>query len=294
MVVCASEGSYCEFTIIFGTFSIICLVIVDFELIIYNKNPHIVVLFIPRALCISMILEYFVNINSESLYFIKEYLLLIGICTTSYYFTFQAYNLLKDISIVKYTILGSIVFYALSLIAILIVFAITLPMGTNGIPCNDVVWLVMRILGALQALLFVIVSVLVKKKVSKFASFLHQQVLAERFNCLRLFTSIVVVSTALKLIETIAYYISEEENCFLFLSNQDIYPVIFYSIAVLISDYSIIFSALYFFYKNKNGLVISRPTTLSEFDTSNNYNESLEFDSRHRSSSINDYILYSN
>jgi hypothetical protein len=76
------------------------------------------------------------------------------------------------------------VFYALSLIVILVVFAITLPMDVDGIPCNDIVWIIMRILGVLQALLFVAVSILIKEKVSKFASFLHQQVLAERLKCL--------------------------------------------------------------------------------------------------------------
>lgn len=75
-------------------------------------------------------------------------------------------------------------FYALSLIVILVIFAITLPTDIDGIPCNDVVWLIMRILGVLQALLFVVVSVLIKQKVSKFASFLHQEVLAERLKCL--------------------------------------------------------------------------------------------------------------
>lgn len=151
----------------------------------FNTNQHIVVLFIARALCIAMILEYFVNVDSQALYFVKEYVLLIGICTTSYYFTFQAYSLLKDITILRYAIFGSIIISALLLILILFIFTISVALDYDGIPCNDMVWLVMRIVGLLQALLFVFVGLLVRKKVSKFAFLLNQEELAERFFCLK-------------------------------------------------------------------------------------------------------------
>lgn len=90
------------------------------------------------------------------------------------------------------------------------------------------------------------------------------------------------------------YYIFDNGNCFAMLDSPLIYPLVIYSILVLVSDYSIIFSALFFFFKYKKGPMKARQITINSSVSNETIREIVEIEPRHSSASIKDYILYSN
>ena len=180
MVECAVGDNYCNFSIIFGVFSIVCLIAVITEIIIFNSNKHIIVLFIAQTLCITMSLEYFLDYDSKLLYFIKEYLLLISYTVTSYYFIFQAYYMLIQSKSLQALVYFSLFVSILAFIIITIIFLFNLIVGFYGIPCNNYLWIIMRSLGMMMSCLFMFVGILISKKIKKIRKELNEAELKSR------------------------------------------------------------------------------------------------------------------
>ena len=185
MVVCNTEEGFCAFTLTFGILSIICFILVvlsnqDITIIIYNRNGHVLVLFLARFLCMTMIIEYFVTIDSKIFYFIKEYVLLITFCVTAYYFIFQAEFILEQYKLLRYLVYSSIFVSLLFFVIITLYFLFELALEDFGVPCNTFLWIMMRSLGLMMCILFIIMGTLIRKKINSIRGLLNEPELKTR------------------------------------------------------------------------------------------------------------------
>lgn len=185
MVVCNDENSFCAFTLFFGTISVLCLILIVFSmqdtiLLKFNDSPNIHLIFIPRFLCITMTLQYFIPYYSTVLFFIKEYILLLSYCATAYYFIFQASFLLIGSKVFKWLLNGSLIFNGISLGAILINFILELVAHMKPMPCDSMAWVIMRIVGLTLSLLSMAISAWIQLKINSIGHLLDKYELKDR------------------------------------------------------------------------------------------------------------------
>jgi len=189
MVVCQAGSTYCPFTVVFGTISVLFLLLVvsgkqDIVLLKFNKRLHIATLFIARFLCIIMILEYLLPFDSQILFFLKEFTLVISYCATAYYFIFQAGFILFEYTLYRYVLYGSLTLTAFSLVSLIIYYCATLLFANDPMPCNAPSWMIMRTLGLALSILCVLISLWIQIKVSKLSEKLNLAQLKNRITYL--------------------------------------------------------------------------------------------------------------
>ena len=171
MINCNASEDVCSVYLALGIFSLFCLVLIVFpikglEIILFSRNPQLLVLFMAYSLCIVMTLYYFlVGLMGPLLYFIKEFFQLLACSYTFYFFIFQAYGLLSTNNFVKYSLRGTTITVAVILLIILLYPLITFLLDrSNALECGKNIWMAMRGLGVFLGLVFALLGVIIIKK----------------------------------------------------------------------------------------------------------------------------------
>ena len=112
-----------------------------------------------------------------------------------------------------------------------------------------------------------------------------------------------MLSNVIKFFQSLASNLNQEGDCFILIKSSSVWNILIYSVIILITDYSVILSALYLFYRKGKGMkseVIHKQVRInSSFDADLELEQDEEEDKtprRRRSesnSSLKDYILYS-
>jgi hypothetical protein len=189
MVVCSSEGQFCAFTLFFGIFSIICFFLIvpptqDAAIIIFNKHEYVLVLFLARFLCLTMIVEYFIPVHSTIIFFVKECVLLFTYCVTAYYFIFQAEFILAQNWYLRYLVFFSILVSIACFVTIIMFFifelALSDPQNHTAVTCDAFLWILMRSLGMMMTILFIVMGKLISNKLYGLSEMLNRKELRTR------------------------------------------------------------------------------------------------------------------
>lgn len=172
MLVCDLDNDdLCWLSVSFGIISIIYLAsivkhIQIFLIFKYYRREEKKVLFFLAALCTSMILHYFLIADIyDVLYFVKEYLMLVVLSYICYYFLYHMYKLIQTHTVITFIGLTIIVITIVYLSVIAIYFTVDFFIADSSVfECSNDFWILIRAAELVLSLLFLIIGLVISKK----------------------------------------------------------------------------------------------------------------------------------